>query len=182
MPLTDNPRELPAAVLALASETPHPSVVNEMRLFGQFVGSWDLDVTWHEGELIGRTEKGEWHFCYALDGRAVLDVWTVPPRNARAKGADGYEWGATLRFYDPTLRAWRSTWIGPAHGAALTFLARAVGNEIVLEGKTEDGWPMRWIFSQITPRSFHWRQMRSLDSEKSWTLFQSMDVRRALAK
>ncbi len=119
------------------------------------LGSWDLDVTWHEGELIGRTEKGEWHFCYALDGRAVLDVWTVPPRNARAKGADGYEWGATLRFYDPTLRAWRSTWIGPAHGAVLTFLARAVGNEIVLEGKTEDGWPMRWIFSQITPRSFH---------------------------
>jgi hypothetical protein len=172
-------RELPAAVLALASDAPHPSLAKEMQLFGQFVGSWDLDVTWHEGEHAGHTSKGEWHFSYALDGRAVLDVWTVPPRSERAKGAAGYEWGATLRFYDPALRAWRSTWIGPAHGAVIAFIARAVGESIVLEGKSEDGWPMRWAFSQITPRSFHWEQLRSPDEGKTWTLFQSMNVRRA---
>lgn len=170
---------MPAAFAALASIGPHPEWADEMRLFGQFVGSWELDVAWHDGPLAGRTAKGEWHFAYALDGRAVLDVWIAPSRAERARGAEPYEWGATLRFFDPALSAWRSTWIGPAHGVVFAFIACAAGEEIVLEGASADGWPMKWIFSDITEGSFRWRQVRSPDQGASWRLFQTMEVRRA---
>jgi hypothetical protein len=43
--------------------------------FNLLIGSWDLGVTWHddEGAVVRRTQ-GEWHFGWALDGRAVEDV------------------------------------------------------------------------------------------------------------
>lgn len=170
---------LPAAFAALAADGPHPDCAQDMQLFGQFAGSWTVDVRWHAGTHAGRSAKGEWHFAYALEGRAVLDVWIVPTRAERAAGAEPYEWGATLRFYDAALRAWRSTWIGPAHGAVLGFVARAVDEEIVLEGESAEGWPMRWIFSDVTASSFRWRQERSPDHGVNWVLYQTMKAQRA---
>lgn len=172
-------KKFPAAIAALVADGPHPDVARDMGLFGQFVGSWSLEVTWHDGAHAGRTASGEWHFAHVLDGRAIIDVWIVPTRAQRAEGAEPYEWGATLRFFDPALSAWRSTWIGPTQGAVIPFIARAVADEIVLDGTSAEGWPMRWIFSQITAQSFHWRQVRSPDGGSTWRLFQSMEARRA---
>jgi hypothetical protein len=175
----DLPAGIPAALAALAAPGPHPGLAGEMKLFGQFVGSWELDVTWHEGAHAGQTAKGEWHFAYVLEGRAIEDVWIVPSRAERLRGAEPYEWGTTLRFYDAAIGAWRSTWIGPAQGAVIPFIGRAVGGEIVLEGRSAEDWPMRWIFSDMTPDTFRWRQMRSPDGGATWRLYQSMAVRRA---
>ena len=65
------------------------------------------------------------------------------------------EWGTTLRFYDPAIDAWRSTWIGPRKHVVMPFLARQVGDEIVLEGSFQEGSLTRWIFSDVTPATFH---------------------------
>jgi len=102
----------------------------------------------------------EWHFTWALNGKAVADVWINPARVDRTGGADG-EWGLSLRFYDPALDAWRSTWHGPAKGWVIPFLARPDTDAdnpggIVLEG-TRDGVTLRWTFSEIGPESFRWR-------------------------
>jgi len=48
----------------------------------------------------------------------------------------------------------------------------------VLEGKDVDGTPMRWIFSRITPSSFHWRRVFSTDDGATWQLHKEMTVRR----
>jgi hypothetical protein len=53
-----------------------------------------------------------------------------------------------------------------------------LGDEIVQEGQTEEGHPMRWIFSEITDLSFHWRGVVSKDGEAIWQLREEMDVRR----
>jgi len=86
--------------------------------------------------------------------------------------------GTTIRFYDPEAEAWQCVWISPLRGITRTFLARQVGDEIVLEGTTKDGYLERWIFSKITPRSFTWRAVESHHGEETWQLTEEMFVRR----
>ena len=162
-------------------EGPDPAFADELELFGQFVGSWDLVVTNHRPDGSSEKIPAEWHFAWALGGRAIQDVWIAPSRAERLSGEfagrDG-EWGATLRFYDDAIDAWRSTWIGPRKGVVMPFIARSVGDEIVLEGSFEEGVQTRWIFSEVTPDSFSWRAVESKDAGESWTLLQEMKAQR----
>ena len=43
----------------------------------------------------------EVHFGWALQGRAIQDVWIVPAREGRAEGEGDRMYGTTLRIYDP---------------------------------------------------------------------------------
>src|SRR5262245_66558802 len=99
--------------------------------------------------------SAEWHFSWALDGRAVVDVWINPSRADRTEATDG-EWGMSVRFYDPVVGAWRSTWHGPKKGWVIPFVARPHPEGIVLEGRRDDV-DLHWIFSDIGSDSFRWR-------------------------
>jgi hypothetical protein len=37
---------------------------------------------------------------------------------------------------------------------------------------------MHWIFSDITPESFHWRSVRSTDDGETWEMREEMFVHR----
>ena len=165
---------------ALFADGPAPDFRDELQLFGQFVGSWELDVVYHSPAGERRT-SAEWHFAWALNGRAVQDVWIAPSRRDRERGEAEVDWGTTLRFYDPRIGAWRSTWIGPVKRLVLPFVARAVGDEIVLEGGFQDGLVKRWIFADVEPESFRWRAVESSDDGHTWELVQEMWARRACA-
>src|SRR6476619_5251053 len=172
--MTPDPNTHPMAAVLHASG-PAEQHAEALMTFGQFVGSWSLDVIYynHDGTIRWRT-PGEWHFGWVLEGRAIEDVWMVPPRSQRDQGTQpAGEYGATLRFYDPKLGAWRSTWHGPVNGYVLPFIARAVGEEIVLE-RTENDEITRWIFSRIEAGSFHWRAVSSTDGGTTWRLDQEM--------
>jgi hypothetical protein len=165
---------------ALAADGPAAEHVEELMLFGQFVGEWEFDWTGYDenGEAT-LSERGEWIFAWVLEGRAVQDVWIIPPRDRRGQaGVNRGEYGTTIRFYNPLLDAWYVTWNGPIQGNRRIFLARRLGDEIVQEGQTEEGHPMRWIFSEITDLSFHWRGVVSKDGEATWQLREEMGVRR----
>lgn len=161
---------------ALQAHGPHPDLAEHLMLFGQFVGAWDVDVTNIASDGTKEEFKGEWHFGWVLAGRAVMDVWITPRRLLRRQG-DPYEYGATLRFFDPTIQAWRSTWNGPVRHLVRPFIARQVGQEIILEGTFEDR-HIRWIFSQITATSFQWRNIESTDEGSTWTTVQEMSAHR----
>lgn len=49
----------------LPADGPHPDLRNRMRLFGQFVGSWDLDVFGYPRDGARQDLIGEWHFAWA---------------------------------------------------------------------------------------------------------------------
>ena len=87
-------------------------------------------------------------------------------------------WGTTVRFYDPKIEAWRSTWNSPQQGAVKTFIGRKVGDEIVLERKTEEGFLSHWVFYDTMPNSFRWRAEESRDDGKTWTIRELMRIRR----
>jgi hypothetical protein len=165
---------------ALVATGPVPHLARELMQFGRFVGSWDLDVIYFaEDGSIRRHLAGEWHFGWALEGRAIVDVWMVPPRAERqaTEPAPG-EYGMTLRFYDPRLGAWRSTWHGPVNGIVWPFIAREIGDEMVLERTDEQGEQVRWIFSEISHDNFRWRAVRSADGGATWRVEQTMAATR----
>jgi hypothetical protein len=59
-----------------------------------------------------------------------------------------------------------------------TFIARKVNDEIVLEGKTVEGYPLKWVFSQITPESFRWHSEETHDKGKTWQITEEMQIRK----
>jgi len=180
MLMSANPTSSDAMLDALHSDGPNQLHTKKLMQFGRFVGSWDLDVIYYDDEgQVRRRTPGEWHFGWVLEGRAIEDVWTIPPRRDRpSSGPPPGEYGVTLRFYDPSIDAWRSTWHGPVNGIVWPFIAREVGDEMILERQSEDGSTTRWIFSQIRQDSFHWRAVKSTDGV-NWQLEQEMFAKRA---
>jgi hypothetical protein len=168
--------EINAFLDAFGADGPDPILADRLQLFGQFVGSWDLEVTDFDPDGNGVTVAGEWHFGWALAGRAVADVWICPRRSAQTD--EMAEHGASLRFFDDSIDAWRSTWIGPVRGIVRPFLARPTSEGIELAGSFEDGVETRWVFSQITPASFRWRNEQRPHGEP-WHLNQTFVATRA---
>ena len=164
---------------ALRADACHPESLEKLALFGQFVGVWDLDWTGYEPDGSTMTVQGEWIFAWVLEGRAIQDIWICPSRTERRKpGMPSGEYGTSLRFYDGKIDAWRVVWIGPAHHNFQTFLAHEADGEIIIENHDPERGIIRWIFSAITPQSFHWRYVSSPDQGGTWTLHETMDVRR----
>lgn len=161
---------------ALISAAPHEAIPQEQRIFEPFIGSWDLVVSWYRSdETLERQLDGEWHFARVLEGRGIQDVWIVPPRAQRPAAGGDYEYGTSLRFYDPAIDAWNSTWIGPQHAVVYSFVARRVGEQVQLE-TVLDGQRMRWRFLDIATDSFTWRNEREIDGQ--WRLTQEFRARR----
>ena len=107
-------------------------------------------------------------------GTAVQDVWIGYPEGSEKMGL----YGTTVRFYDSEIDAWRSTWLSPLKRYVQTFIARKIDNEIVLEEKNFKDYPTKWIFSEITKKSFRWHAEESHDSGKTWKLTEEMQIQR----
>ncbi len=166
------------SIHGLDANSPDPKLKDKLMLFGQFVGDWDIvEARYKEKDGTWVKEKGEVHFGWILGGTAVQDVWIGSDRSDNVT-----IYGTTIRFYDPKIDAWRSTWISPVKGLVRTFIARKVKDEIVLETKTAEGLPERWVFSEITPSSFRWRSEEMQDGGKTWILTEEMHIKRAMAK
>jgi hypothetical protein len=158
---------------ALGADGSAADRAGKMELYGHFVGSWDLDVTQIADDGSQRRRPGEWHFGWALEGRAIQDVWIVPPRGAMRQGdaaANVNSYGTTLRIYDPGIDAWQIQWSDPVTRNFLHMIGRGQGDDIVQLGTRPDGKPIRWSFSEITPSSFRWRGEISDDDGASWRL------------
>ncbi|WP_346533515.1 hypothetical protein [Micromonospora sp. DPT] len=152
----------PSVAVAAAFLADGPADDVDLSLFGQFAGSWVLDCTEYDLDGSSTVRRGEWHFGYALGGRATTDVWILP----------GVEHGVSLRFPDPAAGAgvWRSTWVGPGRRRTHTFLASRVEGQIVL-----DGGDLRWTFSDIEVDAFRWSN-QAQQPDGTWRLQQTFRV------
>jgi hypothetical protein len=172
-------RGMDGLIEALHVDGPAGEHAEELMLFGRFVGSWKLE--WRGANTDGSpaTMNGELHFGWVLGGRAVQDVWIVPGREQAGEGEPPLAFhGSTIRFYDPAIDAWRSTWVEPVNGRVRRFIGRADGADIVLLSDEEDPW-LRWRFTDIAPDSFVWRAEISDDGGATWEFDEEMRATRA---
>ena len=60
------------------------------------------------------------------------------------------------------------TWTNPVTLAYNRMTGRQVGGEIIQEYRDEEGTLCQWMFTDITPNSFHWIGRSSKDEGKTW--------------
>ena len=162
----------PSLIEALHTNGPAPDRTEKTGLYGWLIGRWEMDAIYHNADGTQRRSRGEIHFGWVLAGRAIQDVWIVPPRDRQTAEPPvrGDFYGTTLRIYDPGLDAWHILWIDPVRQFYARQIGRARGKDIVQEGTDDTGAVLRWCFTEITPDSFHWRGERSPDGGASWRL------------
>jgi hypothetical protein len=166
-------------VPGLVSAFPFAGHREELMLYGQFVGHWDLEVSFFGRDGSRETIGGEWDFFWTLEGRAVADIWTIPSRAERAaKASEPRGLGITVRILDPALGIWRICWSSVSYNDQLRLDGRRIGSEIMQEGSYRDGRAVRWIFSDIAPASFRWRSEVAENEAGPWFLEEEMHARR----
>ena len=157
----------------LHANAPNPEHAGPLQLYGRFVGDWDSEIIAHDPDGAPHRARGEIHFGWILEGRAIQDVWIVPPRGELRHGdaaANVNSYGTTLRIYDVSIDAWQIQWSDPVTRNFLHMIGRGQGDDIVQLGTRPDGKLIRWSFSEITPNSFRWRGEISDDEGVSWRL------------
>ena len=141
-----NAPALPLPLDALTAAGPAPDRAAQMMLYGRLIGRWIFDATiYPEGGTPLRGE-GRIAFGWALEGRAIQDVWVLP----------GMFHGTTLRVYDPGLDAWHILWSDPLRQYYSRQIGRARGADIVQEGSDDTGARTRWSFTEMTADGFRW--------------------------
>lgn len=153
-------RSHPGASFLQALSAPEPATdrADKMGLYGWLVGRWTMDATVHRDDGTTHQGKGDIHFGWVLEGRAVQDVWILP----------GVFYGTTLRVYDPGLDAWHIFWSDPLRQVHLRQIGRREGADIVQTGRADNGVLTRWSYRDITPDSFRWTGERSMDDGATW--------------
>jgi hypothetical protein len=159
-------------VRALVSPGPRAGSEKKLDLYGRFVGAWEFEAKRWTGDGKVLSGRGEIHFDWVLEGRAVQDIWILPARNAGPTPSLG-PWtfyGTTLRLYDPGQDAWHIFWSDPRNQYYSRQLGRAEGDRIVQTGNDGLGDSVRWSFADITENSFRWLGERSHDGGRTWRL------------
>jgi hypothetical protein len=152
----------------LLADGPASDRADKMGLYGWLIGAWEMDAVVHMDDGRKHAGRGEIRFGWALEGRAIQDVWILP----------GVFYGTTLRIYDPGIDAWHIIWSDPLRQYYTRQIGRAQGADIVQLGKTDTGVAVRWTFTEITPDSFRWLGERSADGEMTWELQADFRARR----
>jgi hypothetical protein len=173
MAIHETAERIDARSMLLASPGRSAEIPESDDIYGWLVGSWELDIRWYWGtDVSGRGLRAEAHFGWALEGRAIQDVW-IMPKVADRKGPPDKTmnmYGTTLRVWDPSIRAWRITWINPAGDHYEQQIGRRVGQDVVQVGTQPNGTTTRWTFSEITDDSFRWTG-ESLNADgRTWKL------------
>jgi hypothetical protein len=143
---------------ALVAAGPSRDLGAAASTYDWLIGVWDAELIDFLEDGSRHEQRGEWHFSWTLEGRAVQDVLIAPRRFKRNRSgprtADRY--GTSIRVYDAKEKVWRITWINPVTGARDELTGRKIGADVIQEGKRSNGQPIRWVFTHITPKSCLW--------------------------
>ncbi len=157
-----------AFIAALCADAPATDRAEKLQLYGWLIGDWQFAATVFAADGTKQHGRGEIHAAWALQGRALQDVWNLP----------GVFYGTTLRIYDPGIDAWHILWSDPLRQFYTRQIGRARSRDIVQEGSDATGTPTRWTFTDITPNSFRWLGERSEDNGRTYWLQAEFLVKR----
>jgi hypothetical protein len=179
--VTSNKSVYQEFVSSLVASGRSPEIPESADVYGWLVGSWELEVLrYGMVDLSSQNIKGEVHFCWVLEGRAIQDVWIMPRIADRHPDSDRANnmYGTTLRIWDPAISAWRIRWANPVSGHEERQTGRKADNEIVQIGARLDGKPTRWRYTEINTNSFRWIGEALEPDGKTWKVEGEFRARR----
>jgi hypothetical protein len=143
---------------ALVAAGPSRDLGAAASTYDWLIGVWDAELIDFLEDGSRHEQRGEWHFSWTLEGRAVQDVLIAPRRFKRNRSGPrpANRYGTSIRVYDAKEEVWRITWINPVTGARDELTGRKIGADVIQEGKRSNGQPIRWVFTHITPTSCLW--------------------------
>lgn len=143
---------------ALISTGPSSDLGAAASTYGWLIGVWDVELIDFLEDGSRYEQRGEWHFSWTLEGRAIQDVLIAPRRSERNGSSSrlGDRYGTSIRIYDANERLWRVTWINPVTGAHDELTGRKIDGDVVQQGMRSSGQSIRWVFTNITPDSCLW--------------------------
>jgi len=166
---------------ALVCETCKDELRERLNLFGQFVGEWEFEGIIAKGTPDERRIPGEWIFSWILDGTAIQDVFICPSRKECEKnsGLSG-EYGTTVRFYNHVTDTWDMFY--GLSGTTHILEGKQVGEQIIVNNKSETDGLTQWVFSDVTTTTFHWQNRTSYNNGATWSInFELYATRRVVA-
>jgi len=166
---------------ALICDTCKDDLRDKLSLFGQFVGEWEFEGVIGKGTPEEKVVHGEWIFSWILDGTAIQDVFICPSRKECEKNpVTDAEYGTTVRFYNQSTDAWDMFY--GLSGSTHFLEGRQVGEQIIVKDKNESEGLTQWVFSDITPSSFHWQNKKSNDDGATWIISFELSASRKQTK
>jgi hypothetical protein len=163
---------------ALVARGPASLVAAHAGDFAKLIGSWKVEIHDDEGDGAKRVSEGEWHFGWALEGRAIQDVLIVPSRMNRgaAAHAKGNRYLTSLRVFDSLAHVWRVFTIDPVTNIYLALTARQEDGRVVQEGADVAGNDIRVSLFDFVSNAFRMREERA-DGEGWKTITELSAVR-----
>lgn len=137
-------------VKALLSDSKSSSIPEEHDWYKPLLGDWEFDYV--EACEGGRRLKGEWLFRRVLDGMAIEDIFICPARGEVSQ-PDG-EYGAAIRMYNAEKECYDMVYT--CRGKMDRLEVRKENNRIVCTMLEKNE---KWIFSEISESTFHWRNV-----------------------
>ena len=162
---------------ALLADAPKSELQGKLNLFGQFVGDWEFEGIFGKDTAGEWRVLGEWLFSWILNGTAIQDVFICPSRKELEENPHpDAEYGTTVRFYNPTTDTWNMCY--GFYGSMTLLEAKQVGEQIIVENKSETDGLTQWVFSDITSNSFHWQNRTSNDDGITWNVIFELYARK----
>ncbi len=148
--------------------------------FDFLVGSWDVHHKRLKARLTGCSEWDE--FAGSSEMRSLMDGQANVDDNLLELPAGPYR-AVTLRSFDPETRQWAIWWLDgrSPHRMDVPMVGgfrHGVGSFYVDDFIDGQSIRVRFLWSDITPRSCRWQQAFSADGGKTWELNWIMDFLR----
>lgn len=143
---------------ALMSQEKNIALPEELNYFGKLVGSWKINYVDNNDVF---TMQGEWHFAWVLEGMAIQDVIIL----------SGYEYGTSLRIYNPDTHAWDVAY--GYTGKIIRLEAKKQDDMIVLTFIDDEC--RKWIFTKIEDNHFHWQNV-TIQNNGEWHINAEIDA------
>lgn len=132
-------------------------------LLQQLVGTWDVRFEFIDKTGKARTNRGQVHYSWILDGKGLQEIWSSDASNPEPR-----PFGTTVDFYDPKHQRWTAVWIYPDEGTTMVTTGGDVDGAFVLTGRDQSGALQRWSTSIIEPDAAMGRFEISRDDGKTW--------------
>lgn len=147
-------------IASLVSKRKSAELPEDDNYFETLIGNWEIDYIDYNDSL---RIKGKWLFSWVLEGMAIQDVIILP----------GYEYGTSLRIYNPKTHAWDVAY--GYTGNIIRLVAKKQEDMIVLTFIDDER--RKWIFVEIEDDYFHWQNI-TVKHDGEWQINAEIHAKR----